>query len=202
MAQTFHCECLKKICRVCGCYLEHTRAKYSCEDHQDGLIKAFNIDHTSDLEDTHPPFFCERCLGVVVKAVAAAKDEKVYLHSVRVCVWSGHEEEDCQVCNQVAVSRKGGRPKKARKNRGRPRTNSVHTRLERMRNYRQESYLPCQVERSTLVYSVPSSLGVKQSDLECPVCMILLDRPVQLACGAVLCMECVCRYNNHDVHTL
>ena len=193
MDQTFHSECLEKLCRVCGCYLQHSRAVYRCGDHKDDLLKVFSIDHSSDTEGIHPPYFCERCKAVIVKAVAAAKNEKIYLHSVTVFAWSGHKQSDCQVCDQVVVSKKGGRPKKTRKNRGRPTAVSAHTRLEQLQTNKQESYIPGQVERSTLVYFVPSSLGVQQSDLECPVCTTLLDRPVQVSCGAVLCTECVYR---------
>ena len=168
---------------------------HRCEDHKDGLLEVFGIDPTRDLEYKHPPNFCERCQAVLSKAVAAAKEGKIYLHSVKVYEWSEHVELDCQVCEHVVKSKKGGRPKKARKNRGRPTAISAHTRLQQIENCAQESYMyvPGQIERSTLTYFIPSSLGVKQSDLECPVCMTLLDRPVLLACGAVLCSECVYR---------
>ena len=166
---------------------------YVCEDHKGDLLKVFGIDYSSDTEGVHPPYFCERCNAVVVKAIAAANKKKIYLHSVTVFTWSGHTQSDCHVCDQVVVSKKGGRPKKTRKNRGRPTAVSAHTRLEQLRKNETESYLPGQVERGTLVYFVPSSLGVQQSDLECPVCTALLDRPVQVQCGAVLCTECVYR---------
>lgn len=167
---------------------------YRCEDHQHGLLEVFGVDLAQDFEHTHPPHLCERCQAVISKAVAAGKEGTIYLHSVKVFEWSEHAEMECHVCNHVAKSKKGGRPKKARKNRGRPTADSAHTRLDQLQSCcTQESYLPGQMERSTLTYYIPSSLGVKQSDLECPVCMVLLDRPVQLACGAVLCIECVYR---------
>ena len=141
MDQIFHSECLEKLCRVCGSYLQHSRAVYQCEDHKGSLQDVFKIDQTRDLDSTHTPSFCERCQVVLVKAVAAAKDIRVYLHSVKPFEWSAHTGVDCQVCNHMAMSKKGGRPNKAKKNRGRPTVNSAHTRLERMQNLKTEQLL-------------------------------------------------------------
>ena len=193
MDQQFHTECLQKLCRVCGSYLQHSRAVYRCEDHQHCLLEVFRIDLAQDLEHIHPPHLCEHCQAVMSKAVAAGKDVTIYLHFVKAFEWSEHAEVEYHVCNHVAKSKKGGRPKKARKNRGRPIANSAHTRLDQLQSFCTQEYLPEQMERGTLTYYIPSSLGVKQSDLECPLCMILLDRPVLLACGTVLCTECVYR---------
>ena len=157
MDQIFHSECLEKLCRVCGSYLQHSRAVYQCEDHKGSLQDVFKIDQTRDLDNTHPPSFCERCQVVLVKAVAAAKDIRVYLHSVKPFEWSAHTGVDCQVCNHMAISKKGERPKKAKKNRGRPTVNSAHTQLERIQNLKQDSHSDREEYISVLHSTIPWS---------------------------------------------
>ena len=159
MDQEFHSECLKKLCRVCGNYLQHSRAVYTCANHRDDLMKVFCLDHTRDLDGIHPPFFCERCQAVLDREVTSTSKDEVYLHSVRVHEWSGHSELDCHVCHKVAVSKKGGRPKKVTKNRGMPTAGSTHTHLKQIKSCKPDSYIPSQIERSTLTYSIPTSLG-------------------------------------------
>ena len=142
-------------------------------NHRDDLMKVFCHDHTRNLDGIHPPLFCERCQAVLDREVTSTSKDEVYLHSVRVHEWSGHSELNCHVCKSL---KKGGRSKKVTKNRGRPTAGSTHTHLKQIKSCKQDSYIPSQIERST---PIPTSLGVKQSDLECPLCMLLLDRPVQ-----------------------
>ena len=156
-------------------------------------IEEFHVDQASDVEHIHPPYFCERCQAVLVKAAVAAKESKVYLHLVTTYEWSPHSDVHCQMCTHMAMQKKGGWPPKGRKKRGRPTANSAHTCMKQLEDCTQASYLPDLIERSTLTYFIPSSLGVKKCDLECPVCMSLVNRPFQLACGVTLCTEYIYR---------
>ena len=134
MPEQFHSECLHKLCRVYGSYLQHSRAVYQCEDHRAGLLEVFHVDQASDVEHIHPPYFCEHCQAVLVKAAVAAKESKVYLHSVTTYEWSPHSDVHYQVCTHMAMQKKGGRPRKGRKNQGRPTANSAHARLKQLKD--------------------------------------------------------------------
>ena len=106
---------LKSICRVCGQSLKPSRTLYICEDHQENLLAVFHINVADDRPEIHPCYFCEKCRAVVQKSEKAAKEMRVYTLSVRVYNWTGHDHQ-CTICSPSL----GGRPRKQRKNRGRP----------------------------------------------------------------------------------
>ena len=86
---------------------------------------------------------------------------------------------------------KGGRPAKGRKRRGRPTSGDAHTTLLEVQRIAPPSFFPEMSERS--IQHIPASLGLNPSDVECPICLELLDRPIQILCGSVICMTGVQR---------
>ena len=180
---------LKNLCRVCGCSLKHSRTVYDSKNHKDDLMAVFHIDITSDSTSIHPDRYCEKCRTVLTKSKKAATEGKVYMHSVKPFEWHGHDPSGCSICALPV----GGRPKKLPKNWGRPTTNSAHTLITHLKQCSPPSLLPVSMRSSRPPFVLPSSLGLRAEDVECSICSLLLDQPVQLSCGSVVCMECICR---------
>ena len=180
---------LKNLCRVCGCSLKHSRTVYDSKDHKDDLMATFHIDITGDSTTIHPGQFCEKCKIVLTKSKKAVAEGKVYMHSTKTFEWHRHDPSECSICALPV----GGRPKKLTKNRGRPTANSAHTLITQIKQCSPPSLLPVSMRSSRPPFVVSSSLGSRTEDVECSICSLLLDQPVQLSCGSVVCMECICR---------
>ena len=80
--------------------MKYNRTPYSSEVHKDDMLTVFHIDVTHDSPGIHPLHFCEKCLSIINKAKKAAKEDKVYVHSVNTAEWSGHNSSECTVCAQ------------------------------------------------------------------------------------------------------
>lgn len=180
---------LKSLCRVCGCSLKHSRTVYDCDTHKDDLRAVFHTDIANDSTTIHPDQFCEKCKTVLTKSKKAATEGKVYMHSIKTHEWHSHDPSGCSICALPV----GGRPKKLTKNRGRPTANSPHTLITHIKQCSPPSLLPVSMRSSRPPFVLSSSLGLRAEDVECSICSLLLDQPVQLSCGSVVCMECICR---------
>ena len=141
---------------------------------------------------------CEKCKTVLSKSTKATAEGRVYRPSVQISEWLPHNPNGCPVCT-VPV---GGRPRKATKNRGRPTLNSTHTLITNIKQCSTPSLLPVSMRNRRPSYVLPPALGLAADDVECSICMMLLDQPVQLSCGSVVCMECVCRLVDTNFITL
>ena len=92
----FHsCE-LKKVCRVCGRRLkkaikERDRS-YECKQYIKELCEVFQIDVSSDCEDTHPLLFCLSCFTIIAKW-----REGNVPPVARMFQWERYDESDCKV---------------------------------------------------------------------------------------------------------
>ena len=180
---------LNNLCRVCGCSMKHSRTVYDVKNHKDDLMAVFRIDITHDSTTIHPGQLCEKCKTVLTKSKKATAEGKTYIHSVRTHEWQNHDPSGCTVCTLPV----GGRPKKLPKNRGHPAANSAHTLITHIKQCSSPSLLPARMKNSRLPYVLSSSLGLREDDVECSICTLLLDQPIQLSCGSVVCMECICR---------
>ena len=153
-------------------------------------MATFHLKIDSDSSTIHPDHFCEKCKTVLMKSKKAATDGRVYMHGVKVFEWQIHEPSGCSICTASV----GGRPKKLPKNRGRPVANSKHHLVHEIRQCSSPSLLPVSMRSSSSrpPFVLPSSLGLR-ADVECPICSLVLDQPVQLYCDSVVCKECICR---------
>ena len=77
-----------------------------------------------------------------------------------------------------------GRPRKGRKNRGRPTSTSTTALIHQIQAVAPPSMVDEQCD-----YKFTHS-SVCQSDVECPMCLCVLDRPVELHCGPLVCAGC------------
>ena len=72
---------------------------------------------TSDTIEIHPLYYCHTCHGIAKRLESGKAGVESMLQGH---IWSGHVEGDCEICDVSSPLRKGGRPKKANKKRGRP----------------------------------------------------------------------------------
>ena len=95
----------------------------------------------------------------------------------------------CQHFERLALG--GGRNRKDTKRRGRPLGESSNLLLHALEELAPPSLFPAEDEAPQCH---DSSLSGK---LNCPICLSLADRPLELTCGAIACMECCCRWVKH-----
>lgn len=62
--------------------------------------------------------------------------------------------------------------------------------IEYARSLAPDSHLP----KEDIVPQYHTTLTPLAENLHCPICTCILDRPLQLACGAVICLECCCKW--------
>ena len=154
-------------------------------DHKEELWSAFSISIDEDIPDIHPIYFCDRCHVVVGKKLRATKP---YLQSLKLFQWEHHTNSDrCKTCAKLNVILKGGRPKKGRKNRGRPKENSCHNIIAYIRDIAPPHFY----NNRDLIEVMKVPEGVSQSESVCPICLNLLNSPIKLSCKTLLCSSCL-----------
>ena len=75
------------------------------------------------------------------------------------------------------------------KHKGRPSGETPKALLQHLQSMASPSYLP--EEDPTPQYHISDSLMEK---LRCPICTYLLDRPLEISCGAVVCLDFCCKW--------
>ena len=97
-----------------------------------------------------------------------------------------------QVCEHFAnIAKGGGQNKKLTKNRGRPTGETSKELLHHIDSIAPASLFS--VDVCKLDYHTPSL----SNQLSCPVCTAVLDRPVELSCGAIICFHCCSNWVIH-----
>jgi hypothetical protein len=93
-------------------------------------------------------------------------------------------------CEHFRQSHRAGRPKKRSSGgKGRP-----GPRQNLMKTISQLGPPPNLVTQEAID---PPNSPFTLSDVECPLCLGVLDRPLQLPCGALCCTSCVCAWVQH-----
>ena len=188
MDEVKHIKKLANLCQVCGGPVKQNR---HCKDHEAALKSVFSIDISTDKANVHPQKFCKRCYAVVSRSSKAEAEGRVYLHAVEPAEWCVHVGEDCMVCGNISTRQKGGRPPKGRKRRGRPSSDGTHTLLTEAQKLAPPNFFPEKQEKpSQFTSTVP---GLHSTHMQCPIYLELLDRPLQLQCGSVVCLTCIQR---------
>ncbi len=111
-----------------------------------------------------------------------------YESSVQVVKWAPHKPDNCSTCDLFSRQCQGGRPRKEQKTRGRPGAASTHT------YWRTINSLGVHVFRATMPLALSrfhTSSAVSIEDFQCPVCCNVVDGPVQVSCGALVCGSCL-----------
>ena len=58
---------------------------------------------------------------------------------------------------------------------------------------------PTHITQEALEYILPPHTPFTLGDVECPLCLEVLVRPLQLPCGAHCCTSCVCAWVQHTI---
>ena len=182
----YHQAQVARRCRVCAqtsknIYM-HLKNKPS---YPRELKAAFGVEVDHDIPDIHPACFCYLKMKKYNK--------KNMKSAVDVFDWQPHAVMgDCSQCRQFREQESGGRPPKAT-SRGRPKSRDEPTSEV---NALDQSACPSWSSPQTLSLSsfLPPVAGVQLSDLQCPFCSFIVDRPIQAACGKVVCCKCITEY--------
>ena len=184
---SIHMKNLADLCCVCGERLQKSTkavtSKFLCMKWKDFLAEKFEILVEKDLEEIHPQYFCHSC----------------YVHPDRrtlvKATWLTHYEDNCGVCSRVEEIKKGGRPKKPKRGRkadSRP-SNTQETKdanetsLQDLEELTKD--LPSlRFKEFSDKFSFPENM---KRDLICPVCLQVLDKPVETTCQHYFCVECL-----------
>ena len=179
---------LESCCRVCGNTLQPSKSK-SCGAYCDLLGEAYGLDCAADLEQVHPPHFCCSCYQRARRLSQAKKSGTPYTSSLSPFVWSPHSSDSCCICDFFASTSCGGRKRKETKMRGRPAQGSKYTCHRAARELGVVSFGatgPLTPSR----FCTPPALSLVE--VQCPLCGNVLDGPVQLTCGKLVCSHCLC----------
>ena len=149
------------------------------------LVKAcYNIDVSREDHEIYPEYVCLKCF-VQMYRIKAAKGTRYINPTVNLFDWQP-PNDSCEVCEHFSKCMKGGRPKKSRKNRGRVAGETSSQTVASVRGMAEECLVTAAVN--------PSRVSVSQVDdshLVCPLCRLVANGPVQLACERLACAECV-----------
>ena len=173
MDAAHHAAVLQKICRVCGESLTRAfRVHYECAEtkHAKKLMKVFGIDVSRDDHSVHPHNLCHKCQNVIYTSNKRAEGRD-------------YTNEGCSVCQHISVVQRGG----ARKIKvGRPAEVCYQSAIRHIRSIAPPSFFPDANSRSYTAGDSPVTI----SDLECPTCTNVLDRPIELiTCGSHVCAD-------------
>ena len=173
---SFHQNELQKYCRVCGKLVSRNRVIFSCEQHKD-IIWSLGL-----WGQTRNPSY-----NVLMRWKKATESGRQYQPSVEVFSWKAHSQDQCTICQHFNSTSIGGRPKKKR-NPGRPATISTRRLIDHAISVAPPSFFTSDTPTSVC----ESGNAAVSTDLLCPLCSRLLDRPVQLTvCNKLVCLSCL-----------
>ncbi|EDO47180.1 predicted protein [Nematostella vectensis] len=105
---SIHLQNLEKICRVCGNrlkkYKDRFETSYNCKGHVVFLAETYNLSIEKDDQTIHPSKFCRECF------------RSYRIHTREVVFWE-KQTDTCSTCEKEEFARKGGRPKKSKRER-------------------------------------------------------------------------------------
>ncbi len=187
-----HSSALDGLCRVCGRLLSTQRATYPCKDLGNNLEHTFTINTSDDNPEIHPPKVCYNCYRSTVRHLEYDQNGREYNHAIEVVQWKQHGH-DCQTCSLYTKSRQGGRPRKSRKNRGRP-TGDEITRVTLRSHISSVAAPKCRGEVPLAPARFVSVVGVKR--LVCTLCANVVDQGVETQCNHLVCAPCFITWLN------
>ena len=185
-----HSHSLANYCRLCGePYPRGYKNKKSKTDIQELVRDCYGIDVSNEDRDVYPEYVCLKCVAQM-RRIEAAEGKKYINTTVSLFNWQAHDcEDNCEICDHFAKCKKGGRPKKCRKNRGRVAGETTSCTVTSVQAVASERLVAVPVD--------PSRISVSQvnpdSHLLCQLCQLVVNGPVQLKCEALACGECLVR---------
>ena len=187
MNDDFHTRQLKLHCRFCSGKLG--KNIYPCKTHTVLIRHTAYVNTEFDQSSVHPASFCNSCYATLTAIDREQKSGLVSLRQFTVHQWVPHTTE-CEVCGLFQKQEKGGRMKKAKGVRGRRKPVIAH--IQEIAGTGYVAATPLLLER----FQQSSTGSVELNDLACVMCGHIVDRPVQLPCGSLMCAMC-CVQNLH-----
>jgi ribosomal protein L32 len=138
----YHQKELKKFCRECGERISRNRVSFSCQQHADNIAHTFGVFCRDDCPDLHPPYICHGCFSVTLRSKAAVEKGNQYHHSVKTFSWISHSPDEFTICEHFEKISTGGRPRKMRRNPGRPATISTRSAIDHIHSIAPPSFFP------------------------------------------------------------
>ena len=117
MSMEGHQKKLAKHCRVCGKAVKGYAHSVN-KDHRN-LLAVAGIDTNQDSKEVHPNSFCNGCYLTLQQMQAADLSGNVRETALRLFQWVPHQD-GCPICKHFVSSERGGRPRKQKNPRGRP----------------------------------------------------------------------------------
>ena len=178
MDAAYHAAGLQRICRVCGESLARAfRVRYECSEPKNAknLMTVFGIDVLKDDQSIHPENFCHKCRNITYNTINRAEEGRQYTpRLVRFDGWVSHTNDECSVCSHIASVQRGGAKKKSKG--GRPAEGGCQSVIRHIMSIAPPSFFPS-ASSSSQIYSADGGSPVTLADLECPICLNILDRP-------------------------
>ena len=178
-----HEDQLKRHCRVCAKPFARNEYKYSCSANPDVLKvtlgKKMQLS-TLPRSATHatPRHSDKRKDGYI--------DSTLEVHE-----WTEHPTVDsvqCSTCDFFRSQKRGGRPKRTQKNRGRPSTSSNRSLADTVESQAPPSWNTPEPLQPSRFLPPPS---VSLEDMQCSFCDCIADSPVVMPCRKIACARCV-----------
>lgn len=181
-----HSAWLQNNCRVCGGRLSKSRVSYATVQNQSKL-QAIGISVEYDKKEVHPLRFCHSCYNVCTRTVNASKNGKDYTPKLTKFQWIEHTADDCTVCDHFGGDSRGRKAKKT--STGRP-SDQLLDLIRTIKERSPPSLIPDFEVRERL-----SHHSSTDEDLKCPLCHLVLDRPLLLTtCNKLVCLTCCVGY--------
>ena len=192
----FHKAQLQRHCRVCVKPFSRKEYKHSCSGNKDTL-KVFGIDITKDRPETYLATFCHSCYTKAQRNKVKWVDSTLEVHE-----WTEHPDGEgvpCATCDFFTTQKKGGRPKRAQKNRGRPSKSINRSIADSIQNEAPPSWMAS--EPLSLSRFLPPASNVSLKDMQCAYCECIADKPVNTPCRKRVCAKCISDHvrNSEDI---
>ncbi len=158
------------------------KVSYDCHSSQNQMkLESIGVSVKNDRKNVHPSKFCHSCYNVCTRSIKARTDGKDYTPRLSKFEWVEHTEGDCTVCTHFGEVKRGRKPKKTSS--GRPPQKVV----DLVASIRERSPPSLLLDRERLVEC--------HSDLKCPLCQLVVDRPLLLTtCNKLACLTCCVSY--------
>ena len=179
-----HTTALTKLCRFCGLSLSKDCFNFfSCEETKDNILKCFYVDVSMDIENIHPKKMCLKCYSTL-KNISQRNTTTPH----NIIQWTKHSNTNCFACRQVEKLKKGGRPKK-RKREGPPSTRLIWTRQDSDVLKKQ---LPLTSSVTPSIEHLQNKFNPNLELCTCKICQSIMVNPVMnIKCQHSVCFNCL-----------
>lgn len=165
---------LQDNCRVCGGRLGKFKVSYDCHTVENqSKLQSIRVSVEQDKKTVHPSRFCHACYNKCIRTIKASEIGKDYNPMLTKFHWVEHTTVECTVCTHFSGENKGRRPKKTSST-GRP-SNQLLTLISHLK----ERSPPSTITDLKLRERISHQPSIDE-DLKCPLCKLVLDRPLLL----------------------